>query len=155
MNVIFTDYDGVFHPTGQAVPLHWKDIKIGENFFLPKLVRPFVRFCHQFDIKLVVSSTWRFDFSIRQLNEVFDGLIIGTTPHISRIPAGQPMRWLEVQGFLSDYPEIKAFAIIDDQADLFPQELENLVVTDGHVGLVPADLVRLKRRLVSSKNRAS
>lgn len=76
--LIFLDFDGVVHPQfeGQATP---KDLVFCH---LPR-IEPVFR---EYDVEIVISSTWRIDFMLERLKEYFSPdireKIIGATPVI-------------------------------------------------------------------------
>lgn len=147
---IFIDFDGVFHPVNQSVPLHWHQVDVGNRFFLKEITTPFVRYCKRHQVDLVVSSAWRLDFTVDDFNEVFDGLVKAVTPfHLKDIPS-KPDRWAEIQEYLASNLAIARFAVIDDQSKLFPHGLKNLIITNGEKGLRPEDLVKAHKILHSN-----
>ncbi len=120
--------------------MHWAQVQIGHNFFLPEQVARVNRLCEQSGAKIVVTSTWRLEFSLRAFQPIFGNQIIDATPLVRRIPAGIPMRWLEVEMYLRDREDIGQYVIIDDQAGLFPPKLPQLVITDPASGFLEKNL---------------
>ncbi|MFV8781909.1 HAD domain-containing protein [Microbulbifer sp. SA54] len=138
---VFLDFDGVVHPAGQVVPLPWSQVKplIGTQFFLPGSVTQLRSLCLQTGARIVVTSTWRLEFPISVFQPIFGDLIVGSTPLVSRIPAGMPMRWMEIQAFLADQDKPSRYVIIDDQAGLFPLDHPRTIITDPRSGFLEGD----------------
>lgn len=133
--IIFLDFDGVVHPAGQDVPLYWEQvISREEHFFLPGPVSRVCELCDVANAGIVISSTWRLEFPMSCFNSIFGGRVVGRTPLVRRIPAGIPMRWLEVQKYLSESPATVKYIIIDDQPDLFELNQVGLIATNPEAG---------------------
>lgn len=58
MNVIFTDIDGVLNP-------HWK------TKWSKTAIEQYNKICRDFDLVPVITSTWRTNHTIEQLQEIF------------------------------------------------------------------------------------
>jgi hypothetical protein len=119
--VLFLDVDGVLHP-------HQR-----ESLELLPLLETFLR--HQPEIHVVISSTWRMQRSLEDLQELFSEdlreRVVGVTPFINRTPFS---RYQEVQAYLDEYGPCR-WCALDDEAKLFPPNCPNLVHTDGSQGV--------------------
>jgi hypothetical protein len=100
--IFFLDIDGVFNLDWSG---KWDD----------KSVRCFNTLTHALKAKAVVSSTWRFQYNIDQLQKIFDeqGVeieIIDYTDVINQADRGE-----EITKWLDDNPYDKPYLIIDDK----------------------------------------
>lgn len=132
--VIFLDIDGVLNSLetakrdggyGIAKELHARlqDIRTRTN------------------ANIVISSAWRVgDGWKERLEEA--GLdteyVIGKTPRMGR-PAGTGWeyneRGREIAAWLEKHPQTGKYAIIDDDSDMLPEQMQNFFQTDNRVGL--------------------
>lgn len=126
--ILFLDFDGVLH-----------------GFTRGKLFTCLARFekiiLDYPDIKIVFSTSWRFNQSFEKLVGYFDYRIrhqfIGVTPTVQEPwpPYVKHERHKEILKYCEDANYTGPWVAIDDAADLFKPDLENLVVTDGNIGL--------------------
>ena len=113
MNVIFTDIDGVLQINN---PKKWNK----------KCCILYSDICNELDLKAVITSSWRIQYKLRELQEIFysqgiDVEIIGTTDVLG-IERGE-----EIAMWLSDNM-ISNYVVIDDNVkDILP--FVNNVVT--------------------------
>ncbi len=91
--------------------------------------------------KVVISSSWRTPWTYAEIESMlrsrgFRGSVIGSTP--TKIAASGPpretQRGTEIQAWLDGYPEVEAFAILDDSDDM-AHLLPRLVLTTWARGL--------------------
>ena len=139
--ILFLDFDGVLHRYSS-----------GTLSKLPLLCE-FLR-AHR-DVGVVISSSWRDQFSLAELREFFEPdirtQIIGVTPSMqsdrafNRLYRGRS-RSDEIQEWLSSRP-VQAFAMLDDEHKAFTSLHERLVCTDAGEGLTNADLLRVAELL--------
>jgi hypothetical protein len=121
MNIIFTDIDGVlFNTTSRS----WN--KTAVNLYN--------KLCNKYDLRAVVSSTWRVKHSMNDLQNVFyqngiDVEIIDYTPIISFDGRGSEIEeWLRAN-------EVDNFIILDDcTRDIERCGLANIVKCRGWIG---------------------
>jgi hypothetical protein len=97
--------------------------------------------CRETGCKIVLSSTWRYDYTAEQCAEAFDLPIIDITPNLMRGRGWEIAEWLE------DHPEVTTYAIVDDIADMRPSQQQNFVQTDEMLGLTVVDWRKLKNIL--------
>lgn len=131
MRVIFTDIDGVLNP-------HWKT-KWSKNS-----ISIYNKICKEFDLKPVITSTWRTNHTIEQLQDIFTKQGIETpiydyTPHID-----QEDRGVEIKQWLSKNPEIKQWVIIDDKTSDIEPYLTNVVKCRSWIGLTIDEYEEIK-----------
>jgi hypothetical protein len=140
LQVVFLDFDGVLHRN-----------TTGTFRKLPQFCQ-FLR-THP-DARVVISSTWRLLHPLEELREFFEEdvrhQIIDVTPDLTVMEgfiAVRTTRCEEIAAWLKAHPEVRYWAILDDEEKLFQKFLERLVLTDSSEGLVDADLVKLEARL--------
>lgn len=126
MKIIFLDIDGVLnshrffkerheknaerHFNGDYIEYKLGDIDLKSMVHLNDLLQ-------KTGAKIVVSSTWRKSFSVKQLQELFrrvnlQGEIIDKTATLNTIRGLEIAKWLETR------PEVESFVIIDDDSDM-------------------------------------
>jgi hypothetical protein len=121
MNVIFTDIDGVLFNTTSN---NWNKTAISL----------YNKLCNEFNLKAVISSTWRTNHSIYELQNIFyqngiDVDIIDYTPIISFDGRGS-----EIEEWLRDN-QVNDFIILDDcTRDIERQGLSNIIKCRGWIG---------------------
>jgi hypothetical protein len=97
-------------------------------------------------VEVVVSSSWRKDYTLEALQKIFDehhipgSFIVGTTPVLDKQPRGN-----EIALYLKHNPEITNFVIIDDDSDLEPY-MDRLVKVNGKNGLTFSDAEKVIRK---------
>lgn len=135
MRVLFLDFDGVLHPTPLAdadQPLrllpHLRSVLTGK------------------DVSLVVHSTWRYVYRLKELGEL---LATAGAPVLGATPRGP--RYESIQWWLHLNPSVTDYVILDDDAGEFPDPLPaELLLCDPASGLLtPSVLDRLGRWLES------
>jgi hypothetical protein len=113
------------------------------------------------EAKIVVSSAWRCDHSVKRLRELLSGMgveleddtVVGTTPiwkcANGLIRSGFPSRAEEIRSYLAKHIDISNYAIIDDgegqgyEMDEDPVLSQHLVKTDDQFGLTPAHIEKV------------
>ena len=121
MNIVFTDIDGVVNP-------HWK------NKWCPKAVAVYCRICKDFDLKPVITSTWRLAHNKAELQEIFRGNgidveILDFTPHIDQADRG-----VEIKSWL-DNNEWDSYVVLDDKTSDIVGYVDNVVKCRSWIGL--------------------
>ncbi len=130
--VLFLDFDGVLHPN-LATP---------EQRFvrLPILADAL----GESDVKVIVSSSWRFEWSLSQLKALFPESIrmrvVGTTgpAHI-----GHHARWNEINAYCSGHG-VANWRALDDAHFEFPNPCEQLIRCEGSRGIGPVQCDALR-----------
>lgn len=144
--VLFLDFDGVLHPTGGE--------SSGARFAKRPLLENLLRepdLCH---VEIVISSTWREAYPLKQLISVFSEdirpRIIGATPTLVDSVA-RHLRYREIKSWLVAHPEIDYWAALDDAIDDFPSDKRaNVVFTNPAIGLEYDHLILLRRLLMQA-----
>lgn len=121
MRIIFTDIDGVLNP-------HWKT-KWSKN-----AISIYNKMCKDFDLKPVITSTWRINHTKEQLQKIFieqgiDVEIYDYTPLIDQADRG-----VEINAWLSNN-EVDNFVIIDDKTSDIERHIGNVVKVRSWIGL--------------------
>lgn len=133
--LLFLDFDGVLHPT------HC----IEESYFsnLHKLLAIIGQ--HQDQLRIVISSSWRFHYTWDELLAFFPQQthrqIVGATG--PTIP-GTYGRLNEILAYLDDYRGWADWRALDDDAEGFPDDCPQLIRCDGMKGLGPNEMDQLK-----------
>jgi len=138
LNVIFTDIDGVLFNTTSS---SWNKTAI----------KLYNKLCDEFNLKSVISSTWRTNHSIYQLQNIFyqNGIevdIIDYTPIISFDGRGSEIgEWLRAN-------EVDNFIILDDcTRDIERHGLPNIVKCRGWIGFSQEEYDIARKILLKDK----
>ena len=146
MKVVFLDVDGVLNAS-MRVNRGTKGFNL-IDWVLPGPVAHVNRICRETGAKLVISSTWRQDKTVPELQQMFAeagimGDIIDKTevgPCIWHIQKGfddcwQDHRGAEIKEWLDRHPEVTSFVVLDDDSDM-TEVKDRHVKTDLYRGLV-------------------
>jgi hypothetical protein len=133
MRVIFTDIDGVLNP-------HWK------SEWSKSSITIYNQLCEEYDLKPVISSTWRENHTMHQLQEIFtkqgiEAQIYDYTPIISGADRGE-----EIKEWLSENP-VDDWVIIDDITRNIEPHIGNVVKVRNWVGLTTEEYLQIKKIL--------
>jgi hypothetical protein len=130
MNVIFTDIDGVLQINN---PKKWNK----------KCCKLYSDICNELDLKAVITSTWRIQYKLRELQEIFysqgiDVEIIGTTDVLG-IERGE-----EIAMWLSDNM-ISNYVVIDDNVkDILPFVNNVVTVKKSYEGITEDNINEIR-----------
>lgn len=149
---LFVDIDGVLNTeahlrrqireTGRSTNRNWCPVAMAHLKLLVEY----------YNGQIVVSSTWRYDHSLRQLKELFEnnGLpgkyVVGVTPSLIHENSGNVTRGDEIRRWITDNlntEEIPRYAILDDMDEGLSRFGERFIQCDPKVGL--ADKEKVKR----------
>lgn len=120
MIVIFTDIDGVLNP-------HWS------KKWSKKSIELYNKLCDKYELKVVITSTWRIAHNIDILNDIFKEQGI-TTDIYDYTPILEKERGLEIKEWL-DNNICDNFIVIDDKtSDIEPFINKNVVKCRSWVG---------------------
>lgn len=138
MKVLFLDFDGVLNliPKSSNDGKFYKPACINLEFLLGKIS----------DLKIVVSSSWRRNGldSVRETlkeNGIDPRRVIDVTGN-EQSTDERDHRGYQVECWLEKHPEVKHFAIVDDNTDFVPLK-HKLVKTASHRGLTQANVEKL------------
>lgn len=142
MRVIFLDVDGVLNNKAT--------IAMGVHLDNQKLVM-LSRFVDEYDLDVIISSSWRGAWEIQDLKEVlrvagFKAIhkIVGYTPR----GFGFACRGEEIQSVLdANKDKIESYVIFDDDSDMLESQEANFVQTTFDIGLTYQHLDAAKQIL--------
>lgn len=124
MNIIFTDIDGVLNP-------HW--IKKWSK----KSIDLYNSLCNEYDLKPVITSTWRIAHTKEQLQEIFkkQGIIIDIydyTPILSGVD-NFVERGKEIKKWL-DNNKYSNYIVVDDKTSDIVPFVDNVIKCRSWIG---------------------
>jgi hypothetical protein len=97
--------------------------------------------CDKTGCKIILSSTWRKHYTCKELSKVLDLPIIDSTPiKLSSTRGEEVNMWLEKN-------KVEKYAIIDDDGDIFEDQLPFFVQTNSQNGITYADYLQLLKIL--------
>ena len=133
MRVIFTDLDGVLNP-------HWK------TKWSKSSIQIYNQICQEYDLKPVITSTWRINHTKEQLQKIFDeqGIeveIYDYTPHLD-----QKDRGLEIKEWLNKN-KVDNYVVIDDIVHNITPYVDNVIKVRNWVGLTTEEYIEMKKML--------
>ena len=116
--VLFLDFDGVVNvPYEYGTPEFNAAMDQGVyDFFRPEIVERLNQLVHEFDLHIVITSSWRYsgiEFcqnSLRNAGFSEDVVIEGMT----EMNEDYPPRWTEILKYLEEHPETSDILILDD-----------------------------------------
>lgn len=132
MKVLFLDVDGVLNTD--------KDVyKYGSTYINPRSV-DFLKFIVlSTNASIVLSSSWRLWEEAKKMVEQSLYLkrlhILDSTPQIIERLSGWTPRSKEISSWLSNRPQVKKFAILDDNSDAGEGFQDSFFQTDSEIGL--------------------
>ncbi len=116
--VLFLDFDGVVNvPYEYGTPEFDAAMAQGVyDFFRPEIVERLDRLIHEYDLHVVISSSWRYsgmEFCQNSLrNAGFSEDV--AVEDLTVLSEGIPPRYLEILEYLEDHPRISEILILDD-----------------------------------------
>lgn len=160
MNVLFLDIDGVVntHMIYKELPPHLVGKRyLEKDGYIIDICSPSDKrvsnlqavtwldhICHKFNLKIVISSTWRLGHPEECKQALYDsGLskdieIIGVTPSVDSFHRGT-----EISIYLAKHPEIDNYVIFDDDiGDMDPHD-DHVVKIDTYAGITIAALEKV------------
>lgn len=145
--VLFLDIDGVLNSTRSAAAYGgypWPGTHKPRDWhkFDPVAVALLQRVCRRSGAVCVLSSSWRLGMTDSDRNDLAAHLgieIIGVTrPTLAREQRGN-----QIADWLAAHPEVTTWAIVDDDSDMLPKQMERFVKVRGEDGLSYLGHVRL------------
>ena len=130
MKIIFLDIDGVLN--NDATTARYSGTFIGID---PALVVQFYRIlCGVPDAQVVLSSSWR----IHPLDKEEVRREVGEFMDVTPVLGGHMARGREIAAWLKGHPEVKRYAILDDDRGMLKEQIPSCFFTNGRVGLTDA-----------------
>ena len=161
MKIIFLDFDGVLNSdiyfnsssfkTETQGMSHAEIMLVAHHVHIdPIAVQRMNRLVEQSGAQVVVSSTWRIEYDIVELNTMLKGRgatfeIVGATPRYhDYIEVGwgrvATPRGHEIQGYIDSLTEVPESFVILDDIDNMAHLKESLILTDEEFGLTDRDV---------------
>lgn len=153
---LFLDIDGVLVTTR-----YWKYARenglphsdpFNYHIFDPVCVENFHKLIDNFDIEIVLSSTWRF-LGIDSFRNIWNrrnmrGHIVGCTPSYvkdsnDKIIVESDIRGIEIQKYIDDN-SIERYIILDDDKDMLPNQMPFFVKTEFEWGFTEDEYKKAK-----------
>ena len=137
MKILFLDIDGVLNSsrTAQAFKVFPHDFKDLEKF--DKVAIALIKLlCEETESKIVLSSSWRHDFSSLQAANGLKLPILFSTPRKCNVLENpHHLRGMEIKEWLSQHPEVTKYAIVDDSSDMLEEQRDFFVHVSTAYGL--------------------
>jgi hypothetical protein len=132
---LYLDFDGVLHP-GHAQP--------NERFCLQGVL---VDSISGYELDIVVSSSWRFQYTLTKLKSVLhDDIGRRITGITGDAVVGSYSRWREIERHAM-FNRVRDFRVLDDSGFLFPPDCGALILCDGARGMQAAQGDELRQWL--------
>lgn len=134
MKIIFLDIDGVITSARSG----WMNMDIYAVNFM-------IWLCEQLDMKIVISSTWRYNTNREFWNTIFmkknihDDYRTPSTPYDEDVPR----RGGEIKAWLDNHPEVTEYLIIDDDSDILDEQKPHFIQTDSMEGLLFSHMIEI------------
>lgn len=143
--VIFLDYDGVVNtPMWNTEGTHCSYNHHGHgkvnNF---QAVQWVSEACQKFGYDIVVTSTWRLWDNYKECL-INGGLrpgieILGKTDRLRDVCRG-----VEIKKYIDEHPEIQYYVIVDDEADMLPEQMGHFIKTSSDTGFNLSEFKRFE-----------
>jgi hypothetical protein len=143
--ICFLDYDGVvntpmWNEEGTVCSYGFSKEGKVNNF---QAVQWLSEACQKFGYDIVVTSTWRLWDNYKECL-INGGLrkgieVLGKTPFIRDVPRGA-----EIKAYLDEHPEIQYYVIVDDEADMLPEQMGHFIMTNGDTGFNLSEFKRFE-----------
>jgi len=140
MKILFLDFDGVLHP--------WVSHRDDHFFYLPRLEAVLRDYP---EVKIVISSDWRFTHTLERLKTKFSpdiaDRVIGQTPSLTRHTVNESgLRRREARAFLKANKLSRAsWLALDDRMDLWEPIDRRIIICPDEFGA--AEEARLRAAL--------
>ena len=131
--IIFTDIDGVLNP-------HWR------KKWNKKSIDIYNRVCKEYDLKPVITSTWRLNHTVKELQDIFTTQGINITIYDYTKHIDQSDRGFEIKDWL-DNNEFDGYVVIDDKTSDIEPYVNNVVKCRSWIGLTEEEYLEIKNIL--------
>ena len=99
--------------------------------------------CQKFGYDIVVTSTWRIWDNYKDClrnGGLREGIeILGKTDRLRDVCRG-----VEIKKYIDEHPEIQYYVIVDDEADMLPEQMGHFIMTNGDTGFNLSEFKRFK-----------
>jgi len=138
MNIVFTDIDGVLNP-------HWR------TKWSKSAIALYNQLCKEYNLRPVITSTWRTNHTKEQLQEIFtsqgiDVEIYDYTPQLE-----QRERGLEIKQWLDSNP-CDTYVVLDDKTSEIEGYVNNVVKCRSWIGLTQDEYNEVVNILTNENN---
>lgn len=166
MKVIFLDIDGVLNSQDLISRRIIENLDQHEynnkDLFIDEIaVKLLTKFCNKYNVKLVISSSWRqwdLENTIKyfckpkyKLLHPLIPYIVGITPRIYNENDDGSYdsvdRGIEIKKYLDTHNDIEEYCILDDDNDILPEQINNFVQTTFQHGLTEIHIPLIKKIL--------
>lgn len=151
--IIFLDIDGVLnHEKWYSETVGNKNVGYNGNIdpFSVSLINEII---DKTDAKIIISSTWKFDFTSTCTKLYEAGLINGSI--IDKTPNYQyGVRGNEIKGSI-DINKIKQYVILDDDCDMLLEQKDNFIHVDSFVGVTKENVIQAIKILNNESKNSS
>ena len=138
MKLLFLDFDGVLHPSSSGV----------DNLFTKASLLSMT--LYEIDIPIVISSSWRFTHSLKELKEKLPSELSNKVIGITGEPViGKHSRYKEIVNYLSNHKDYKDWRALDDSYWEFPSRCRELIRCNPNTGLGTKEIKHLNQWLES------
>lgn len=157
IKVIFLDIDGVLNSrewfekryNGNVKDIHEKEYRSlferQADDIDPYALSLLKNFVDKNDIKVVLSSTWRFLYSISEVSELFNMIGWDMTFLDRTLEANSGHRGEEIKHWLDNTKyNVGKYVIIDDDGDMLDEQKENFVQTKFEIGMTQEHIERME-----------
>jgi hypothetical protein len=124
MNVLFLDIDGVVNC---ATTTQRHRGVIGIDPYMALIVGNIV---DKTNVKVVLSSTWRLWKHTKEEVEAQVVKLYDVTPHLGGLDRGY-----EIKEWLDQHPDVERYAILDDNSDMLPEQMDHFFQTTWKDGI--------------------
>ena len=158
-NYIFTDIDGVLNTRNHLVRQKKKSGECSRFNWCPIACNNLLRLCKKYNYKIVISSSWRHEFTIEKLKEYFksngisEEYIIGTTPSVAEQGDSQNYcRGHEVKNWIEQNAQNAPYLIIDDDATMLESQDKHLIRVSPEDGFASPSAYTLAIQITNETN---
>lgn len=117
-------------------------------------------FCNETGTKICISSVWKYHFTDKQglsnlenWEKVFTMLGFNPNTFVGITGDRRTLRGQEIKEWLEEHPEVKDYAIIDDDSDMLEEQMGNFHHSDPWFGMSPNHLYRIQRQFEGKRKR--
>lgn len=115
-------------------------------------------FCNNTDTKICISSVWKNHFGNKEgripdwWNDALIALGFNDNIYVGITKTRRTLRGTEIQEWLNEHPDVTNYAILDDDADMLPEQFVKFHHCDGWFGMSPNHLYRIQRQFEHGTN---
>ncbi|TYP93998.1 hypothetical protein LX73_1716 [Fodinibius salinus] len=158
--IIFLDIDGVLNTRNHLKRQKIKSGKVTNKDWDPTACKYISMLCEHYNARIVITSTWRHEYTVKQLEEFFESNNISPNfvKDVTSSYAPQPdeknyCRGHEVKYWLQNNSSKKAsYVIIDDEATFLETQQEHLVKVDKNKGFSTKEAVTKASNILEKKH---